>query len=235
MWCGEWNLQETLRASYQLCQTQPNRLHSLWARATTTPLPLYSRACRLWSIWPSVGLHLTQCCWYFHQILASSCTHKICFNAISCFSLDISGYLAVGACWSTVPFRSIWHVTHHGPHCCVENRSVSQVTKASVRHVQHVTMPKGQNFYLKQVFLACFAKFGLCGLLPHPITCKNYLFEPFECWNFGFVTVTDYLCWSVELIQRVTVTRVCQIDWNGTVCTVFDGSMRQMGQWDTPM
>ena len=38
-----------------------------------------------------------------------------------------------------------------------------------------------------------------------------------ECQIFGFVTVTGHLCRSVELIQRVTVTGVCQIDRNGTV------------------
>ena len=45
----------------------------------------------------------------------------------------------VGTTAITVPFRSIRHVTRHRPHCCVENRSVSQVTEASVGQVQRVT------------------------------------------------------------------------------------------------
>jgi hypothetical protein len=38
-----------------------------------------------------------------------------------------------------------------------------------------------------------------------------------ECRNFHSVTVTGHLCRSVELVQRVTVTGVCQIEQNGTV------------------
>jgi acyl-[acyl carrier protein]--UDP-N-acetylglucosamine O-acyltransferase len=38
-----------------------------------------------------------------------------------------------------------------------------------------------------------------------------------ECRNFCSVTVTGHLCQSVELIQHVTVTGVCQIERNGTV------------------
>jgi hypothetical protein len=47
--------------------------------------------------------------------------------------------------------------------------------------------------------------------------CKIALSHPQKCRNFHYVTVTARLCQSAELIQRVTVTRVCRIDRNGTV------------------
>jgi len=70
------------------------------------------------------------------------------------------------------------------------------------------------------VFTAYFIYFGPRGL-QLPLTGHKTL----ETGNFGIVrcrkilsvTITSHLCQSVELVQRVTVTGVCQIERNGTV------------------
>ena len=67
----------------------------------------------------------------------------------------------------------------------------------------------------------CFAKFGLCGLLPHPITCKTSLKLPI--WAFLSVEIlalsqSQTTCVEVlNWFKHITVTRVCWIDRNGTV------------------
>ena len=68
--------------------------------------------------------------------------------------------------------------------------------------------------------MAYFVYFGSCGLQP-PLT-RHKTLEAANlgidrCQNFRSITVTSHLCRSVELVQHVTVTGVCQIEGNGTV------------------
>src|ERR1700736_338649 len=77
-----------------------------------------------------------------------------------------------------------------------------------------------KNLLKNRCFSLVFANFGLCGLLPTQLNVKPPylgLSKLLSVETFGFVTVTGSLCRSVELIQHVTVTGVCQIDRNGTV------------------
>ena len=73
---------------------------------------------------------------------------------------------------STVPFWLIQHgllcwksvcVTSHWGQCWTHQMC------------DNAKMPKN---YLKQMFFGCFAIFGSCSLLPHPITCKTPLQLP---------------------------------------------------------
>jgi len=70
------------------------------------------------------------------------------------------------------------------------------------------------------VFTAYFTYFGSHGLQP-PLTRHKTLetanLDIVQCRNFHSVTVTGHLCGSVKLVQCVTVTGVCWIEWNGTV------------------